>query len=815
MDNLLKDIRYAVKSMVRQPALTAVAVITVALGVGANTAIFSAVNAILLRPLPYQEPERIVQLWETNGQRGYSRATASLPNFVDWRDQNQSFEYIAAFLGRGFNLTGADRPERVQGAVVSSSFFSALGARPALGRGFLPEEEKPGNHRVAVLSHGLWQRAFGADPDIIGKTLTLSGNAFTIVGVLTQGFQFPDPSGRNPLSDPEANIEVLVPLAFDPQNLGDRGSHILNVLARLAPGVEIAQAQADMSTIASRLSEHYPDSNGGWGANVVPLHEQIIGRMKSLLYILLAAVGFILLIACTNVASLLLARAAARRKEIAIRLAIGATRWRLIRQLLTESVLLSLAGGAAGLLLAFWLIDAFVSLSPSDLPRTQEISVDARVLAFTVGLSILTGIIFGLAPALKSSRADLNEALKEAGRGSAVGDRNRIQSGLVVSEIALALVLLVGAGLMVRSFIRLVDVDTGFDTENLLTTEVALPFASYREPQKRIDFYEQVIAKIAALAGVEQAGAVSSLPLSGHNDHLTFIIEGAQPALLTEAPAANWRAISADYFQAMGMELLRGRYFTADDRKGSTEVVIINQVMAERFWPGQDPIGKRIIIYDLDEKPWREIVGIVENVRHFGMNREPAPEMYVPHWQRPQSSMTLVARTAHDPGGLAAAMRETVLSTDKNQPVYNVRTMKELVSKAVASPQAVTVLLGGFALVGAALAAIGIYGLVSYSVSRRTHEIGIRMALGAQSKNIMKMVVRQAMLLTAIGVSVGLVAAFALTRLMESLLYGVTATDPLTFIAVPLLLAGVALAACAVPARRAARVDPMVALRYE
>jgi putative ABC transport system permease protein len=820
MQILWQDLRYGVRMLFKNPGFTLTAILTLALGIGVNTAIFSVINSILLRPLPYQDPKGLVQLWEISPQQKGSndKNSASLANFVDWREQNQSFEHLAAYLARSINFTDGEQPERLQGVLVSPSFFPLLKVEPFIGRAFSPDEAQPGKHTVAILSYGLWQRRFGADPNITEKTMQLNGTRFTIIGVLPQSFQFPDPEGRRaPVAGAGQTTDLLLPLAFDPKNLGDRGSHFLLALGRLKPGITPELAQAEMDTLAARLEEQYPESSKGWTIRVVPMHEQVVGEVRPMLLLLLAAVGFVLLIACANVANLLLARASTRHKEMAIRQALGAGRRRLIRQLLVESLLLAILGGGLGLLLAFWGSDAIVALCLSELPRAHEIAIDNRALIFTVALSFLTGILFGLVPALQASRIDLNESLKEGSKGATAGvHRNRFRSLLVAAEIALSLVLLIGAGLLIKSFYRLANVNPGFQADNLLTVNLSLPFAKYREPEKRTAFFEQVIEKLQAIPGVQAVGATTNLPLSGSNNNITFIIEGRAAALLSEEPAANWRAVGPDYFTTMGMTLQNGRDFTNRDRQGTPEVILINEAMAERYWPGESAIGKRIIIYDSDTpRPWREIIGVVSNIRHFNLKKEPEPEMYVPHLQRPQSSMTLVSRLTTNQPSVMAAVREAVLAVDKDQPVYNLKMMNQLVSESLTSSRVTMLLVGIFAAIALLLAAIGIYGVIAYTVAQRTNEIGIRMALGAQTSDVVKMVVKQGMTTALIGVSVGLAAALALTRLMEKLLYNVSGTDPMTFLVVAVVLTGVALLACLAPARRAAKTDPMVALRYE
>jgi putative ABC transport system permease protein len=816
LETLWQDLRYGARMFLKQPGFTLIAVLTLALGIGANTAIFSVVNAVLLRPLPYAEPERLAQVYEANAQQGYDRFAFSLANFVDHRDQQTGFEQMAAYFRRDANLTGAGEPERVQVAVVSASFFPLLRVQPLLGRGFLTEEETPGKHRVAVLSYGLWQRRFGADPRILNQPVTLSGNVYTVVGVLPANFQFPDPFGNNPLSEAAPKVDLLTPLAYDPKDLGDRGSHFLSVLARLRPGVELAQARTELRAIAGRLEEQYPDRNKGWTVNVFALQDEVVRTVRPALLLLLAAVAFVLLIACANVSNLLLARAAARQKEMAVRLALGAPRARLLRQLLTESLLLALAGGAAGLALAYWATRAFISFSPASVPRTDEIRLDGTALLFTFGITLLTGVAFGLLPALQASKPDVHPTLKEGGRqGGNRAGRPRTRRLLVVAEVALSLLLLIGGGLMIRTFISFQRVNPGFRTDNLLTMKLALPSTKYREPQQQAAFYQQVIERVRALPGVQGVGAVSDLPLAEGGVY-TFRIEGRPSASAQDDPVAVWRAISPDYFRTMGMRLRRGREFTEHDQPGAVEVIVINETMAASFWPGEDPIGKRIQIYDDREPmPWREIVGVVNDTKQTGLDAPTRPEIYVPFSQRPRAAMTLIAHTAAGPEQLADAMRAAVRAVDPEQPVYRVSTMEQFFSAEVAAPRATMFLMGALAVAALILAAVGIYGVMAYAVTQQTHEIGIRMALGATQRDALRLVIGQGMTLALIGEVIGFAGAFALTRLMTSLLFGVSATDPATFTVIALLLTGVALLACYIPARRATKVDPLVALRYE
>ncbi|MEK6407637.1 MAG: ABC transporter permease [Acidobacteriota bacterium] len=805
MDSLLQDIRYGFRTLLRSPGLTAVAIIALALGIGANTAIFSVVNAVLLRPLAYRDADRLVMVWETNPKFNIRTGVVSYPAFRDWKEQNQVFESMVACGGQSFNLAADDEPERISGMRVSPEVLEFVGSTPTLGRGFLSEEEQPGKNRVVLLSHALWQRRFGSDPDVIGKPVTLNTESYTIIGVLAPDFLAP--SGWV-----LSKADVLVPLVVD----NERRSYYLTVMARLKPGVPLGRAQTEMDSVAAGLAEQYPDTNRDRGVHLVPAHEHVVGRSRPALMIFLGVVAFVLLIACVNVANLLLARAAVRQKEIAIRSALGAGRSRLVRQLLTESILLAVAGGVAGLLLTLWGIDLLVAIMPDTIPRVREINIDSRVLGFTLAVSMISGVVFGLVPALQASKPDLNESLKEGGRTASAGmRRNRIRSLLVVSEVALALVLLIGAGLMIKSFIRLLQVDPGFDRRNTLTMLIALPRQRYSKSEQQRAFFEQVIERVGALPGVEAAGVVNSLPLSQSQEGRYFAIEGDTRPVDDVDPASGYRTASPGYFRAMGIPLLSGRFFSERDNQIASGAVIINQEMARRFFSDVDPIGKRIKFSTRSDARWSEVVGVVGDVNHLGLDEERHSELYAAYLQRPAASMYLAVRTATDAGSAARAIRSEVRGIDKDQPVHDVLTMEDRLSESVAARRFPMLLLSIFAVVALVLAAAGIYGVVSYSVTQRTHEIGVRMALGAQTSDVLRVVLRQEMALVLIGIAIGLIGAFLLTRVMTGLLFGVSATDPLSFVLLSVILTGVALGACFVPARRATKVDPMVALRYE
>ncbi|MEK6300044.1 MAG: ABC transporter permease [Acidobacteriota bacterium] len=810
MQTLLQDLRYAIRMMAANRSFTAVAVLALALGIGATSVIFSVVNAVLLRSLPFPEPDRIVMVFESDLQQ-HSKEAIAAANFVDWRGQNQVFENIATYREEGFSLTGTDRPERAAGVVTTAGLFPVLGVQPIVGRVFQADEENRGTGRVAVISRSLWERRFAANANIIGQTLTANGEPLTIIGVMPAGFRFP---GESDLWIPPRHSvpeHVLRPTVDMSSN---RDSHYLSAIARLKPGVTLQQARADMDMVSRNLEEKNPNNNIGRGVNLTTLREQSVGDIRPALLVLFGAVGFVLLIACANVANLLLARAATRQKEIAIRTALGATRWRLVRQLLTESVVLALAGGALGLLVALWGIDRLVSVMPADLRGAQNIKIDGLVLGFTLTVALATGVVFGLFPALQATRNDLNETLKEGGRGGTAGARrNRARSLLVVSEIALSMVLLIGAGLMIKSFVRLERVNPGFETRNVHTVRLSLPAAQYPDSQRRAAFFQQVVQRLQSIPGVESAAAISRLPLTPGNSGRGVIIAGRPTDGSGDGPNADYRVISRDYFRTIGVPLLKGRAFTEADNADAPPVAIINERMARLYWTDEDPLGQRLRIESDD--PWMEIIGVVGDVKHLGPDAESRPEFYVPYLNDPWPFMTALVRSAGSPKSLADAMRNEVWAVDKDLPVPDIKTMEQLLSASVARRRFNMLLLGIFAGVALVLAAVGIYGVISYSVTQRTHEIGIRMALGAKPSDVVKLVVGQGIVLALTGVGIGLAGAFALTRVLASLLFEVGTTDLATFATISLLLTGVALGACFIPARRAAKVDPMIALRYE
>jgi len=805
METLWQDLRYGIRMLRSKPGFAVIAILALALGIGANTAIFSVVNAVILRPLPYPQPEQLAMVWLDNRRQGIHDDITSFPNFVDWRDQNHVFQSMAGMSNTAYTLTGVGEPEQLRGANVSANFFQLISVSPAQGRGFSAEEEEPGKNQVVILGYGLWQRRFGGDSKIIGQTLTLSGRPFTVIGVMPAGFQFP------------SRAEIWGPLAPNQGLKAARSSFWLPVVGRLKPGVTKQQAQADMDVIAQRLEQQYPQANAGYGINVVPLHEQVVGQIRLALLVLLGAVAFVLLIACANVANLLLARSAERQKEMAIRVALGAGRKRIVGQLLIESLLLGLLGGALGLLLAKWGLNLLVAFSPANIPRLENIRLDGRVLGFTLLVSVLTGLVFGLAPALQASNPELNETLKESGRSGGSGaSGQRIRKLLVISEIALALVLLVGAGLMIRSFWQLQKVDVGLVAENVLTVRLGLPRSKYPEGQNVSAFYQQLQERLAALPGVKSVSATSGILLEKLANSSIFSIEGRPAEPQAQRLELPFDAVTPNYFHTMGIPLIKGRVFTEQDKRDSLQVAVINETMVRRYFPNEDPIGKRFTFGDGDRNPtWITIVGVVRDVRRQGVDEPIRIESFMPHSQATSRSMEVVIRTASDPMAMAKSVRDAIWSLDKDLPVANMQTVEQILGERTAPRRLNMLLLGLFATVALVLAAVGLYGVMSYSVTQRTHEIGIRMALGAQRRDVLKLIVGQAALLAVIGVGIGLAAAFALTRLMSRLLFEVSATDPLTFAAIALLLTMVALVASYIPARRAMKVDPMVALRYE
>jgi putative ABC transport system permease protein len=800
MQTLWQDLRYGARMLFKNPGGAMIAVFTLALGIGANAAIFSVVNGVLLRPLPYSEPQQLVRLFETvdRATMANDRMEVAPANFHDWREPARSFSRLAAF-GLTWSVINNDgEAERLDGALVTSDFFATMGVAPARGRAFTTEDEQAGERRV-VIGFDLWQRRFGGADDIVGRAIQLDGFSFTVIGVAPPGFQYPRHTQVYELYRLNANQRQM------------REAHFLKVVARLKPGVTVAQAQSEMTAMARRLAEQYPQTNRNWGANVVPLREVEVGRVRPELMALLGAVGLALLVACSNVASLLLARSIARQTEIGVRLALGASAWRIARQLLTESLMLAALGAVAGLLLGEWALEALLALAPESLPRLGEVRLDTSAIGFTLLLSLLTGVLSGLAPAWQAARQD---ARLTPGVGMRPGQR-RLFNALVVSEIALTMVALLGAGLLVNSFLRLRRVEPGLDVERLLTVTFEPPSARYNGADwraQRLNFWNQFSARVAALPGVEAVGAVDSLPFSGDARLWRFRREG-DDANAAAGPAATFQVATPDYFRAVGMKLKRGRLFTSGDIENSPPVAVVNETMARRFWPGAEAVGRRIVIRN--EPFAREIVGVVSDVKHFGLDREAQPEMYAPFEQFVIDVMPTVIRVSGDPASLAGAVREQARAVDPSVAVADIAPMRELLSDSLAQRRFTMLLLSVFATVATLLASAGVYGVMAYGVTSRAREIGVRLALGAQRGDVLWLVLKRGLKLASAGVAIGLLASLALTRLIKELLFGVSATDPLTFAVIAVLLIAVALLACWIPARRAAKVDPMVALREE
>jgi len=823
LDDLVHDLRFALRSFRASPAFAAVSVVTLALGIGANTAIFTVVNAALLRPLPYRDSGRLVMVWNQLLNLGLTRFGASYDEYFDYRGQNQVFVDIAAFGSHQFDLTGNAQPERVSGARVSANLLPILGVSAALGRTFATDENQAGRDTVVLLSDALWQRRFGADLSLIGKTISLDGSPHRVVGILPRRFRFSTDGSDSP--------DVWVPIAFHPDPGGQTGG-TLRLIARLKPGITLERAQAEMSTIAARLEQQFHlyrgphDEDAGYAVQVVPLREEVFGDMRQGLLVLVGAVGFVLLIACANVANLLLARAAVRQKEMAIRAALGAGRFRVMRQLLTESLMLAVLGGAAGLVVARWGLRLLLTASPAQAVRLGAVTLDSRVLTFTLLVTVLTGLLFGLAPAFEIARSNLNESLKEGGRASVAGaagnTRRRFsrRAALVVAQVALSMVLVLGVALLIRSFVRLLEVDPGFNPEKLVTAEITLPQSQYREDHQVAGFFEQLLGRVRALPEVKSAGAVSGLPLNGRTGGDPFSIEG-RPWRPT-APGTNTpqfmdhETVAAGYFRTLQIPLLAGREFTEQDAAGSSPVAVINQTMARAFWPHQDPIGKHIMPgAPRPSAAWLTIAGVVGDVKGAALDVASIPQMYRPLSQHPVRTMTLVIRTSADPMSVVSDVRRQLFALDKDRPLYHVAAMEQIVSDSVARRRFDLLLLAVFAALALALAAVGIYGVMSYSVAQRTHEIGVRLALGARRGDVLRLVARQGLTLALAGIAIGLAASLVLTRLISGLLFSVRATDPITYAGVSLLFACVAVVASFVPAHRATRVDPMVALRHE
>jgi putative ABC transport system permease protein len=814
IQTLLQDLRYGVRALLKNRGFAAIAIFTLALGIGANSAIFSVINGVLLKPFAFPEPERLVVLWERALQRGLPRMVVSPPNFHDWRSQNQSFQAMAAYRVQDFNLTENGEPERIRGARVSGSLLAVLGVQPMLGRDFRLEEDMANAPATVILSHGFWQRRFGANPQVIGQSVTLGNERTTIIGVMPPQFDFPPPITFRGEARP-LKAELWTPLRL-PNDLNQRSAHNLFVLARLKPGISYAQAEADMQTIAQRLAKDYPAHNEGWDVQLVPLHQQVVGDVKTALWILPAVVACVLLIACANVANLLLVRATGRQRELAIRAALGAGRVRLIAQLLSESVLLALFSAIVGLGLAALALKLIAALAPQNIYRLDAVSLDGRVVLFTLVVSLLTALLFGFIPAWQTSQINLVTALKDGSAGASDGGgRQRLRNLLVIGEVALALLLLTGAGLLIRSFIRLQSAPTGFQAEQLTAVTINLPRTSYPDRQQRLSFADRLLPKLAALPGLQAVAFSDNLPLDTGRQGTSFFLEGQAPSAPGREQHTNVSTVSPGYFQTMGVPLLQGREFTTADNADAPGVVIISNFLAQRYFPNQNPIGKRLDM-GFRSGTWLQIVGVAADERHESMQAEFRPGMYLPYAQAPSSlPLIVLLRSAIDPASLAAAVRAQVRELDPQLPVYDVKTMAQVLANASARPRFMTFLLALFAGIAVLLAVIGIYGVISYTVAQSTRELGIRVALGAQPRDILKLVVGQGFVLVLLGTALGLAGAVPLTRLLAGMLYEVTATDPLAFSSVALLLLGAALLACLIPARRATRVDPLVALKCE
>ncbi|HWS90361.1 MAG TPA: ABC transporter permease [Pyrinomonadaceae bacterium] len=804
LEDLRQDILFGLRVLRRNPVFSLVAVVTLALGIGANTALFSITNAVIFRPLPFPEPERLMTLWESAPKSEEARNIVSPANYLDWRAQTRSFEEMGAYTEDFYNISEDDsRPERVAGINATPSLFQTLGVRPLLGRVFRPEEGEYGAPNVVMLSYGLWQRRFGGDPNVVGKTVKMNGPEYTVVGVLPPDF----------ILSPR-RYEVIRSIVFDDRQRVNRRGRYLTVVARLRPGVTPEQARAEMRAVGARLAESYPDENAGRSATTYPLDRWITWGTRATLLTLLGAVGFTLLIACANVANLLLGQAAGRRKEMAVRAALGAGRLRLVRQMLTESLTLSLLGGLAGLLLAKWGVRLLVSLSPASLPRAEEAGLDPWVLCFTLAVSVVTGLAFGLAPALQASKVELTDALKSV-RSTGDGRRSLARGALVAAEVALSLVLLVGAGLLVKSFIRLTEVELGFDPTHVVAADISLPYR-YNTQEKRTEVYRQILTRVERLPGVASAAVAQSVPLSGEEHGAQFMVVGRPPAPDgSDRHGSIYHRVSEGYFKTLGVRLLKGRYLNERDTAGAPRVALVNESLARRVFPGEDPLGKQIILAgDSTPRP-REIVGVVSDTRYVAPNIEPFSQIYVSYLSEPWFHMSLIVRATGDPAALMNGLREEVSAVDREVPLANVKEMEQYVSDSLSPQRFSALLLALFAAAALGLAALGVYGVISNSVARRTHEIGIRIALGARRRDVLRLVVGQGMRPVLLGLAAGLAGALALTRLMESLLYGVSAFDPTVFAGVSLLLAATALVACYLPARRATQVDPMTALRHE
>jgi putative ABC transport system permease protein len=807
--DLSQDLRYGARMLLKNPGFTAIAVLALALGIGANSAIFSVVNGLLLRPLPYKNPGQLVVIWENATHLGFPKNTPSPANFLDWQKQATVFEGMGAFAERTFNLTGVGEPERLEGRRVSANLFALLGVQPILGRSFVPDDDKPGT-KIALLNESLWKRRFGSDPAVIGRSLALNGESYTVVGVLPNSVRLP--------AFGTWRDQVWVPMAFPAEEAAQRGNHFLEVIGRMKPGVTLAQARAEMETITGRLAQQYPEDNIRISSVVNPLHEEMVGNMKPALLILLGAVAFVLLIACANVANLLLARAAVRHKEIALRLALGADRVRLTKQLLVESVMLSLVGAAVGLVLAYAGLQVLTRFIPPDVAHAEMITIDGKVLVFTLIVALVTGLIFGLAPASQAAHFNLNDTLKEGGRDFGAGPRGkRLRSALVIAEVAVSFILLIGAGLLINSFMHLRNLDPGFRADHLLALNVDLSEVKYPDTGRRTAFFDELVRRVQALPGVRSVAVAGNLPFTYNGDSMPIGVEGLPDPPPDQWPDVIWRTVGPNYFGTMGIPLVRGRDFTDQDTLDTTLTVVISEQTAKHYWPNDDPIGKRLKPGSTTgSSPWRTVIGVVKDVRQNDFVAEPKMQMYFSFRQvKSLVANALVVRTSVDPLSLATSVRNSVWAVDKDQTVANMDSMEHVVAGAVARQRFSMLLLAIFAGVALVLAAVGIYGVMSYSVAQQTREIGIRMALGAQRSDVLKMTIKQGLKLVGLGLVIGLAAAFVLTRVMATLLFGISATDPLTFITISFVLLVVAMVASYIPSVRAMRVDPMVALRYQ
>jgi putative ABC transport system permease protein len=824
---MLSEIKVALRGLAKSPGFTAIAIVTLALAIGANSAVFSLINALLVRPLPYQEPSRIALIWEQFKTQGLERIPCSPPEYLDLEKEFQSGTGLAAFTYQTFNVGGGDVPERISGATVTPSLFPLLGVEPIKGRTFAREEQGEGHDDMIVISERLWKRRFNSDPTLIGKSLLLNGRSYTVIGIMPAKFEFPIPLFGIQGNQFAERVDIWKPVAFTSQELKDRGNRSYGLITRLRPDVPVTKAQAELDKIISNWIQtyRYNYSGGGFGARIYPLQDQVVGGMRTGLAILLGAVVFVLLIACANLATMLLARASARERELAIRVALGAGRWRLLRQMLIESVLLALAGAAGGIVLSVWSLEFLKQIGARTVPRLAEVNIDLVVLTVTAVVAVGTGILFGLIPAFASAKPELTEALKEGGRSSTTGARrNQIRNSLVVAEVALALVLLVGAGLLLKSYARVQNIDPGFDRRNVLTAEIDLPAPKYPHPgnpdynhgEAIVNFWNEALRRVRQLPGVEAAAATIVLPLSGSNTDSSFAIEGRAVAEKEPTPDEELRTVSSDYFKVLKTPLLRGRFFIESDNADAPLVVIINDALAKKYWPGEEALGKRITFSD-PRKPdvkWLTIVGIVRSIRHRGLDVDPAPEYYVPLAQGPWHAMVLTVRSAQDPRSLTSAVRREIQSIDPDQPMANVRTLEVVTADSVAPRRMSMVLLAAFAGIALLLASVGIYGVISYLVVQRTHEIGVRMALGAQRGDVLRLVVGHAAKLVGIGTVIGLILAFLSTRALSALLYSVGMFDAATFVFVTFALAATALLASYIPALRATRADPMIALSH-